>query len=98
MLQSVLKDHKEVNKVLTINQSRERITNQDYVALNELVNVLLPFREAMQQTVGENIVTCSCICSVVVGLMKAQEQLKNSNLSYCKNSSRFCFKKIVARS
>ena len=77
MLQSVLKDHKEVNKALTITQSRERITNQDYLALNELVSVMLPFKEAMQQIEGENIVTCFCICPVVVGLMKALKQLKN---------------------
>ena len=98
MLQSVLKDHEEVNKALTIIQSRERIRNQDYLVLNELVSVLLPVKEALQQIEGENIVTCSCICLVVDGLMKALEQLNNSNLSYCKNSSRFCFKKIVARS
>ena len=42
----------------------------------------------MQQIEGENIVTCSCICPVVVNLMKALEQLKNSNLSYCKNSAK----------
>ena len=102
MLQSVLKDHEEVNKALTIIQLRERITNQDYLALNELVSVLLPFKEALQQIEGENIVTCSCICLVVVGLMKALDQLNNSNLSYCKklskNPSRFCLKKIVASS
>ena len=46
----------------------------------------------MQQIEGETIVTCSCICPVLIGLMKALEQLKNSNLSYCKNSSSFCFK------
>ena len=67
MLQSVLKDHKEVNKALTITQSRERVTNQDYLALNELVSVMLPFKKAMQPIEGENIVTCSCICTVVVG-------------------------------
>ena len=82
MLQSVLKDHKEVNKALTITQSRERITNQDYLALNKLESVALLFKEAMQQIKGENIVTCSYICPVVVGLIKALEQLKNSNLSY----------------
>ena len=49
MLRSVLKDHEEVNKTFTIFQSRERSTNQDYLALNELVSVLLPFKEAMQQ-------------------------------------------------
>ena len=76
MLQSVLKDH-EVNKALTIIQSRERITNQDYLALNKLVGVLLPFKEAIQQIEGENIAMCSCICPVVVGLIKALEQLKN---------------------
>ena len=47
--------------------------------------MLLPFKEAMQQVEGENIVTRSCIYRVVVGLMKALEQPKNSNLSYCKN-------------
>ena len=67
MLQSVLKDHKEVNKTLTITQSRERITNQDYLALNKFVSVLLPFKEAMQQIEGENIVACTCICPVVAG-------------------------------
>ena len=51
----------------------------------------------MQQIEGENIVTCSRNCSVVIGLMKAFEQPKNSNLSYCKNSSTICIKKIVAR-
>ena len=71
MFQSVLKDHEEVNKALTMIQSRERITNQDYLTLNELVSVLLPFKEAMQQVEEENIVTCSCICPVVVGFMKA---------------------------
>ena len=83
MLQSVLKE--EVNKALTMIQSRERITNQDYLALNELVSRLLPFKKAMQQVEGENIVTCSCICPVVISLTKALEQLKNLNLSYCKN-------------
>ena len=72
MLRSVLKDH-AVNKALTTIQSRERITNQDYLALNELASVLLPFKDAMQQIEGENIVTCSCFCLVVVGLMKALE-------------------------
>ena len=43
MLQSVLKNHEVVNKALTMIQSRERITNQDYLTLNELVSVLLPF-------------------------------------------------------
>ena len=101
-MQSVWKDHKEVNKTLTTTQSPERITNQDYFALNEFVSVLLPFKEAMQQIKEENIVTCSCTCPVVVGLMKALEQLKNSNLSYCKNSAKTLqdsvSKKIVARS
>ncbi|XP_076808523.1 zinc finger BED domain-containing protein 4-like [Clavelina lepadiformis] len=83
MLQSVLKDHEEVNAALTLIQSREKITNQDYLALNELVSVLLPFKEAMQQVEGENIVTSSCICPVVLGLLKAMELLKNSNLHYC---------------
>ena len=46
---NVLKDHKEVNKGLTTTQLRERITNQNYLALNELVNVVLPFKEAMQE-------------------------------------------------
>ena len=63
-------------------QSRERITNQDYLALNKLVSVLLPFKEVMQQGKRENIVTCSCICPVAVGLMKALEQRKSLNLSY----------------
>ena len=44
-----LKDHEEVIKAFTIIQLRERFTNQDYLALNELVSVLLPFKEAMQQ-------------------------------------------------
>ena len=57
------------------------------MALNELLSLLLPFKEAMQQIEGENIVTFSCICHVVVGLMKALEQQKNSNLSSCKNSA-----------
>ena len=83
MLQSVLKDHEEVNAALTLIQSREKLTNQDYLALSELVSVLLPFKEAMQQVEGENIVTSSCICPVVLGLLKAMEQLKNSNLQYC---------------
>ena len=80
-----MKDHEEVNKAFIMTQPRERITNQDCLTLNELVIVLLPFKEAMQQVEGENIVTCSCIFPVVVGLIKALEQLKNSNLSYCKN-------------
>ncbi|XP_076819509.1 zinc finger BED domain-containing protein 4-like [Clavelina lepadiformis] len=83
MLQSVLKDHEKVNAALTLIQSREKITNQDYLALSELVSVLLPFKEAMQQVEGENIVTSSCICPVVLGLLKAMEQLKHSNLHYC---------------
>ena len=53
------------------------------MALSELVSVLLPFKEAMQQVEGENIVTSSCICPVVRGLLKAMEQLKNSNLHCC---------------
>ena len=81
MLQSVVKDHEKVNKALTMIQSRERITNQDYLILYELVSVLLPFKEAMRQVEEENIVTCSCTCPVMVGLMKAPGQLKNSNLS-----------------
>ncbi|XP_076819504.1 zinc finger BED domain-containing protein 4-like [Clavelina lepadiformis] len=83
MLQSVLNDHEEVNAALTLIQSREKITNQDYLALSELVSVLLPFKEVMQQVEGENIVTSSCICPVVLGLLKAMEKLKNSNLHYC---------------
>ena len=71
MLQSILKDHKEVNAALALNQSPNRITNQDYFALNKLVRVLLPFKEAMQQIEGENIVTSSSVCPVVVGLVKA---------------------------
>ena len=47
--------------------------------------MLLPFMEAKQQVEGENVVKCSCICPVVVGVMKALEQLKTSNLSYHKN-------------
>ena len=84
MLQSVLKDHEEVNAALTMIQSRDRITNQDYLALTELVSVLLPFKEATQQVEGEKIVTSSCICPVVVGLRREMERLKNSNLVYCK--------------
>ena len=44
MLESVLKDHEEINKSLTIAQSRKRITNQDYFELNKLVSVLLLLR------------------------------------------------------
>ena len=47
MLQSVLKDHEEVNAALVMILLRDRITNQDYLALSELVSVLLPFKEAM---------------------------------------------------
>ena len=53
MLQSVLKDHEEVNAAFALIQSPNRITNQDYLALNELVRVLLPFKEAMQQIEGK---------------------------------------------
>ena len=84
MLQSVLKDHEEVNAALVLNQSPNRITNQDYLALNELVRVLLPFKEAIQQIEGENILASLSICPVVVGLVKAMVQLKNANLSHCK--------------
>ena len=84
MLQSVLKDHKEVNTALALIQSPNRITNQDYLALNELVRVLLPFKKPMQQIEGKNFVTSSSICPVVIGLVKAMEQLKNANLNYCK--------------
>ena len=81
MLQTVLKDHEEVNIALALIQSPNRITNQDYLALNELVRVLLPFKEAMQQIEKKNIVTSSSICPVVIGLVKAMEQLKNANLN-----------------
>ena len=84
MLQSVLKDHEEVNTALALIQSPNRITNQDYLALNELIRVLLPFKEPMQQIEGENIVTSSSICPVVIGLIKAMKQLKNANLIHCK--------------
>ena len=84
MLQSVLKEHEEVNAALALIQSPNRITNQDYLALNKLVRVLLPFKEAMQQIEGENIATSSSICPVVVGLVKAMEQIKNANLNHCK--------------
>ena len=84
MLQSVLKDHKEVNTALALIQLPNRITNQDYLALNELIRVLLPFKEPMQQIEGENIVTSLSICPVVIGLVKAMEQLKNANLIHCK--------------
>ena len=56
-----LKDHEEVNAALALIQSPNGITNQDYLALNGLVRVLLPFKEAMQQIEGENIVTSSSI-------------------------------------
>ena len=82
MLQSILKDHKEVNTALALIQLPN--TNQDYLALNELIRVLLPFKEPMQQIEGENIVTSSSICPVVIGLVKAMEQLKNANLIHCK--------------
>ena len=99
MLQSVLKDHEEVNTALALIQSPNRITNQDYLALNELIRVLLPFKEPMQQIKGENIVTSSSICPVVIGLVKAMKQLKNANLIHCKkignSPSRFGFKKVV---
>ena len=52
------------------------------------LSVLLPFKDAVEQIEGENIVMCSCICPVVVGVMKALEQLKSSNLSYFKNSAK----------
>ena len=84
MFQSVLKDHKEVNTALALIKLPNRITNQDYLALNELVRVLLPFKEPMQQIEGENIVTPSSICPVVIGLVKAMKQLKNANLNHCK--------------
>ena len=38
----------------------------------------------MQQIEGENIVTSSSIRPVVIGLVKAMEQLKNANLNHCK--------------
>ena len=49
----LLKDHKEVNAALALIQSPNGITNQDYLALNELVRVLLPFKEIMQQIEGK---------------------------------------------
>ena len=52
--------------------------------MNELVRVLLPFKEGMQQIEGENIITSSSICLVVVELVKAMKQLKNANLNHCK--------------
>ena len=84
-VQSILRDHEEVNAALTLIQSLERITDQDYLALTELVKVLLSFKEAMQQVEGEKIVTSSCICPVVVSLLKSMEELKTSNLTYCHN-------------
>ena len=65
-----LKDHKQVNKALTIIQSRERITKQDYSALNKLVSVLLPFKKAMQQIEGENMflhLSCWGCCNESTG-------------------------------
>ena len=85
MLQSVLKDCEEVNQTLGLIQSSEKITKQDYLELTELINVLLPFKEALLQVEGNGIVTTSCICPIVVGLLNAMEQFKKSNTQYCKN-------------
>ena len=82
MSKSVLKNHEEVNEALTMIQLRERITNQDYLALSELVNVLLPFKEAMHQVEGENIVTSSCICIFVVGLKPRNGTIKEFKYNY----------------
>ena len=97
MLQSVLKDHQEVNAALALIQSPNRITNQDYLALNEFVRVLPPFKEAMQQIERENIVTSSSICPVVVGLKKAMEQLKNANLNQCKKLATALHNSVLKR-
>ena len=97
MLQSVLKDHEEVNTALALIQSPNRFTNQDYLALNELVRVLLPFKDAIQQIEGENIVTSSSICPVVIGLVKAMEQLKNANLNHCKKLATVLHDSVLKR-
>jgi len=82
-----LQRSREVNASLTMNQSWDNIANQDYWALSEFMSAPLPCKEAMQQVEGEHILTSSRICPVVVGLLKTLEQLKNSNLSYCKKQA-----------
>ena len=46
------------------------------------MSVLLPFKEARKQVEGENIVEFSCICPVVVALMKELEKLDNLSLNH----------------
>jgi len=41
---SVLKNHEEVNAALTMSQSCDKISNQCYLGLSELVSVLLSFK------------------------------------------------------
>ena len=65
--------------------------------MNKLVRVLLSFKEAMQQIGGENIVTFSSICPVAVGLVKAMEQPKNTNLNQCKKLATVLGNSILKR-
>ena len=48
MLQSVLKDHEEVNKAINITQLHEKnYKSQLFLPLNKLVSVLLSFKKAI---------------------------------------------------
>lgn len=83
MVQSVLKKYNFVNDALNLMGSNEKISNQDVLALNELVTVLTPFKEALQEVEGEKKVTSSSICPVVIGLQKEFESFSTKSFRYC---------------
>ncbi|KAG7177308.1 hypothetical protein Hamer_G000607 [Homarus americanus] len=88
MIKSVLKDTSGVNsaiRLLVTKKTVEELKGMEMTMLKEVVQVLEPFQEAMSQVEGENIVTLSCITTVVFGL-------EHSLKLFIENKPLYCFK------
>ena len=56
-------------------KSTLKLSVTELVVITELVDVLIPFEAAMSQVEGENKVTISNVCAVVIGLKKLMEEM-----------------------
>ena len=101
MIKSVLKGSEHINKAVDLLSGKEnknkKLTAMEVSALREVVTVLNPFKEAMEQVEGEKMVTISAIGPVIIGLQQSMQQLIESNLSYCETLARVLLGSVKRR-
>jgi len=70
MIRSVVTNSKYINHAIEMmgNSEQRKITMVELSLLKELILILTPFEDATKTVEGENVVTISTVCPVIIGL------------------------------